>query len=47
MADILKLPSSSFEAIVKLLKAYLGEKEGVALLLGDVCVPSSWTALSA
>lgn len=36
MADIFKLPSSSFEEIVKLIKAYSGEKEGVALSLDDV-----------
>ena len=47
MADIFKLPSSSFEEIVKLIKAYSGEKEGVVLSLDDVCVPSSWTTLSA
>ena len=47
MADIFKLPNSSFEEIVKLIKAYSEEKEGIALLLDDVCVPSSWTALPA
>jgi hypothetical protein len=36
MAEIFKLPSSSFEEIVKLIKAYSGEKEGVALSLDDV-----------
>ena len=41
MADNFKLPSSSYEEIVKLIKAYSGEKEGVALSLDDVCVPSS------
>ena len=36
MADIFKLPNSSLEEIVKLIKAYSGEKEGVALSLDDV-----------
>jgi hypothetical protein len=36
MAEIFKLPTSSFEEIVKLIKAYSGEKEGVALSLDDV-----------
>lgn len=36
MAETFKLPSSSFEEVIKLIKAYSGEKEGVALSLDDV-----------
>lgn len=36
MAETFKLPSSSFEEVIKLIKAYSGEKEGVTLSLDDV-----------
>lgn len=36
MAETFKLPNSSFEEVIKLIKAYSGEKEGVALSLDDV-----------
>lgn len=36
MAETFKLPNSSFEEVVKLIKAYSGEKEGVAISLDDV-----------
>lgn len=36
MAETFKLPTSSFEELVKLIKAYASEKEGVSLSLDDV-----------
>lgn len=36
MAETFKLPNSSFEEIIKLIKAYSDEKEGVALSLDEV-----------
>lgn len=36
MAETFKLPNSSFEEVIKLIKTYSGEKEGVALSLDDV-----------
>ncbi len=36
MAEIFKLPSSSFDEIIKLIKAYSAEKEGVAVSLDDI-----------
>lgn len=36
MADIFKLPASSYEELVKLIQAYASEKEGVLLSLDDI-----------
>lgn len=36
MADIFKLPASSYEEILKLIQAYAGAKEGVALSLDQI-----------
>ena len=36
MAETFKLPNSSLEEVIKLIKAYSGQKEGVALSLDDV-----------
>ncbi|MEG1875459.1 MAG: hypothetical protein RR185_07795 [Angelakisella sp.] len=36
MAELFKLPASSYEEIVKIIKAYANEKEGVLLSLDDI-----------